>query len=723
MPLLEIRKKEYEEMFNQYSVLKNKLEISLEKNTKLADEIKSQNKQLEEYKKEKVVAIRTTKDLSNQIVVLLYFSDKMGRKIHELCPYFDLSEYLDYQKAINSLNLQHEDLRFFKNIQELQENNEVLLKKLNSSIVQEVPQITNSEIDELKQKITSLQSEKVMDQKLIENLNEKIKKMQNLQDIAALITKQTKDIIPVQVPNKSPLEKQSKFYEHHAKILEENSNFRKELKRLKIDMKKLSFSHENLNNLLQTQEKTARQSLISINQLNEALSQKEAEISKLSAEKQQILEVSSQKSHEIDGQRIKLIEMERKYVFIEDSKKKLESLLKTALEEKMKYFDGFLNAQKEVSSLVIRHKNEIVGLRNEIQRIQQEKSKETQNFLTNENENQMNLLRCKAKIENQEVLLTQFAKRNQLNVQTIAEQNQYILELSKKLSFSNHNVFNSEEGNFSGFVHISQQKNFNLEDLQETLETQKNSYETLIQKITQNLITIEQENVVLHENIRNLELSNEQLQETLNENLLKLQEMQEEKENPQVSNEEMLLLKEEIQSLRKEIEDLNEKNESLVQEKDEIQNFSNQNAENVRKLTEENSGILFELNEIKAKILSQNNLVSLKEILLKEQFELFQKQLDENKRELVEKIEENHALLDKINEKKYDSHMDIEENIEAIATESDIVLELKQKIGQLELKLQEKIKEELLLKKHVIFEENPKSIEKIIDEDKLNEVF
>lgn len=717
---MEIRKREYEQMFDQYSVLKNKLEISTEKNNKFAEELKSQNKQLEEYKKEKIVAIRTIKDLSNQLTVLLYFSDKMRQKIHEISPYFDLSQYLDYKQAIKSLNLQNDELLFFKNIQELQSNNEKLLTKLNSSITQEAPQITNLEIEELKQKFYNLESENSMKQSLIENLKEEIKKMQNLQDITALITKQGKNLAPVQVSNKSSLEKQSKFYEHHSKILEENSAFRKELKRLKIDMKKLSFSHENLNNFVQIQDKTTKQNINMISQLNEALSRKAAEITKLSLEKHQISENLSQKSHELDGLKIKLLEIEKKYIFIEESKKILEEDFKTAVKEKMKYLDSFLKSQTELNSLVTRHKNEIVSLRKEIQTVQQEKNKEMQKFITNDNEKQMKLLRYNAKIENQEVLLTQFAKRNLLNSQIIAEQNQYILELSKKLSLNNNNVFNSEEGNFSGFVHISQQKNFNLEDLKETLETQKNSYETLIQKITQNLIAIEQENTVLHENIKNLEFSNEQLQEKLNENLFKVQEMQEEKENPQVSNEEVQLLKEEIQNLRKEIEDLNEKNENLLQEKEEIQNFSNQNCENIRKLTEEKCEISIELSEIKSKIQSQSNLASLKDILLKEQFELFQKQLDENKRELNEKINENHALLEKINEKKNESQMDIEENIEVKNTESDLVLELKQKIGMLELKLQEKIKEELLLKKHVIFEEKPRSPEKIIDE---NEVF
>lgn len=691
-------------MLDQYNILKNKLEVAQINNAKLSEEIRKNNKGLEEYKQEKIIALKTMKDLSAQISILLYFIEKMKKQIHDLNPYFDMSIYSDYKHALKSLQIDDKEHLFYTNISELQLKNQTLLLELHrKSPTSEIPHDTLVELEELKRKIKITQEQNAEKETIIANLTEELKKRQTLKDVTQILSKQASEIgflIEKNDTNKSALEKNNKFYDHHSKILEENSVLRKELKRLRIDMKKLGFSHENLNSLAQGYQEQIQQYITSLNSKKEVISNKEAEIMKILREKNSISENLMQKNNEIDQWKIKVMEVEKKAFFFEETKKKLEELLKTALVEKMKYFDSFLSLQKDFSTQVIRHKNELLDQRKAFHNFQKEKNKEIERFITQQNDYQMRILKFKTKIENQDVLLMQLNKRNQLNSQIIAEQNEQILQLTKKINIP-MNPLAFEEGLISGFVHISQQKNFSLDEFKETLEKQKNSYESLIEKMTQNLVAMEQENVLFQENIKNLEFSNEELQEKLNQTLLKIQEIQNEKESPQFSSEEMDILNEEIENLKRENEVLKVKYESVVHEKEEIQRDCNENIEKIKALTEENTNVYLELNSIKGKLQLQTNLVGLKDILLKEQYDLFQGQMKEITHLLNEKANENHTLLEKLTEKKeVSSQMEIEETIPSSKlNESDVILDLKQKNIHLEMKLQEKIKEEFLLKK------------------------
>ena len=694
-------------MLDQYTTLKNKLEISLLKNARLVEELKYQQKSMEELRKEQTLAFKNIKDLSCQLSVLLFFSEKMKSKIHELSPYFDLSAFSDYKVPRQKFHLEERDDFLYSSIQKLQENNINILEKLNKMQLDEGYQVNPIEFEETKQKSCLLEKEIFEKNEYIENLQAQIKKMQTLEDVKQLIVKRNSENISFEqkeqeMSNKNSLEKNSKLYERHSKLLEENSSLRKELKRFKIDFKKLTFSHENLNSLNQTLQEKIKEYLQALNLRNEAFSSKENELQTVSKEKSNISELLTQKNNELDGLRTKLIELEKRKTFYEESKKSLEDHLKTAVSEKMKYFEAFMESQREISSLMMSHKGELFNLRQENQRILEQKSNYNERFINKENNYKLEQIKYKSKVENQELLILQLTKRNQLNSQIIIEQNQQILELNKKISIP-FNPFTSEEGIYSGFVHISQQKSVNLEDLNETLESQKKSYECLIEKMTQNLIALEQERVLFQDNMSHLETSNEELQEKLNETLKNLEEMKEKADNPQISNEEIEFMNQEKEGYLKEIEDLKEKFNDITKEKDDLSVIIKQNNEKIKELTEENTVLLKNHDELKSKYNYHANINHLKEILLQEQYELFQGQLNEISNQNEEKIKENIVLIERLTKKEDDmkniDKMEIEANPGEMK-EDDIMLLLKEKIAQLELKLQEKINEEFSLKSH-----------------------
>lgn len=693
-------------MLDQYTNLKNKLEISLLSNSKLHEELKSQQKLIEEFKKDYSLSYKTIKDLSSQVSLLLFFSEKMRTKIHELSPYFDLSIYLDYKKPLEKINLDEQEQFYFLTIQDLQENNRNLLEKLNKIHLNEGFQINPIEFEELKHKNANIQLEIKQKQNLIDSLQEKIKKMQTLEDVKQLILgKNSEPFLNLEkkdLSNRNSLEKNSRIYDKHAKLIEENASLRKEEKRLKIDLKKLTFSHENLNNLNENLQDKIEQYIHSLNSLKETLSIKENEINSVIKEKNLIAETLTQRNNEIDALKLKVLELEKQCLFYDESKKSIEDLLNKALNEKMKYFDGFMSGQKEISSLMMRHKSELLFSREENQRILTEKQKNNEFFIQKSNEYKINQMKYKAKIENQELLLLQLNKKNQLNSQIISEQNQQILELNRKINIP-INPFSFEEGVHSGFIHISQQKSYNLEDLKETLEHQKNSYESLIEKMTEKLMLLEQENLAYQDNVKNLESANEDLQEKLESTLQKIQEMEIEAENPQISNEEIELLNQEKANLKIENDELKKKLNDIVIEKDELKVTETQYLDKIKELTEENLILLQEIKDIKRKYEYQANVTHLKDILIKEQYELFKCQMKENSKQNEEKNKEIDSLLEKLQRKEEDEkeidkmELEIEENVRELK-EDDILLQLREKIGMLELKLQEKINEEFVFK-------------------------
>jgi len=704
---LEVRKKEYDQMLDQYGVLKSKLELSLFSNSKLVEDSKIQQKMMEEVKKDHILASKNIKDLSLQISILLYFCEKMRSKIHELSPYFDLSVYSDYKIPLVKLKLESKDQLIFANIDQLQEKNKNLIERLNRMHLNEGSQINPLEFSELKGKLARFEAEINEKQRIIENLHEKIKKLQTLEDVKQLILsknpeKMSSTMKDQDFSNKSALQKNSKFYEKHEKLLEENSSLRKELKRLKIDLKKLTFSHENLTSISEKQEERIKNSLESLNSMKDAFNAKDQEMHALMQEKQSLSEEIYQQKIETSKLKTKILEQEKRLVFAEDSKKAFEEGLIQAMNEKKKYFEGFLLAQREISENLMRHKAELKSLRTENQGILTEKTKFKENFLKREQEFQEERMKFKGKIENQEVMLIQLNKKSLLNSQIITEQNQQILELNKKISMNFAQNF-IEEGMFSGFVHISQQKNVNFEEIKENLETQKNCYESLIGKMTEKLGVLEQENLVFQENIKNLEAANEELQEKLQESMLKLQEMEKEAENPRINPEEIELLNEEKESYLREIQELNGKLQDIIKEKNELQGNLSQNIEKDKTMNEEYIRLEDDLKEKERKLEFEKNVNHLKEILLQEQYELFKGQMKEMLDRNIEKIKENDALVERLQrkeEEKKEGAMEIEENEgnEGEKWEEGEILRLRENAAQLELKLQEKIKEEFIFK-------------------------
>ena len=695
-------------MLENYGVLKGKLEISLLNNTKLTENSKNLQKIIEELRKDQFLSYRNMKDLSSQISLLLFFHEKMKEKIYEISPFFDLSVFSDYKKAVKALDLPQNEYFYYANIEQLQENNENLMKKLNKIQINENFHVNPQEFEEISHKNSLFLQELLEKQQIIDNLHEKIKKMQTLEDVKQLILSKTSGNLTfsektLEISNEFSLAKTSKLYEKHSKLLEENTRLRKELKSEKIHNKKLAFSHENLLSINKDFQEKIQQYIVAINARDEALSLKNSEFATIYKEKSQICEVLSQKTCEIDGLKTRVLELEKKAVFSEKSRKAIEELLKRVSEEKLRYFEGFMEGQKQLSSILMRHKGEIARLLDENQRILAEKTKEIQKFCEKEAKAKLELMKYKVKNENCEVLLLQYMKRNALNSQIITEQNARIAEITKKIACP-LSPLNLEEGAYSGFLHVSQQKALNYENLNENLENQKKSYEELIEKITVNLMNLQQENVLLLENIRNLQGNNEDLQEKLNENLQKIQEFEAKAENPAISNEEIEVFTQEKNENRREIEDLKEKIKEFLKEKEEFVMASKQMSEKIKEISEENRALEGNYEEIKRKYEFYHNIANLKEILLKEQYEIFKGQLKESVEQISEKIKENEELVEILTRKnegkikENDNEMEIEENLGDFLNENEVILTLREKNAQLELRLQEKIKEEFMFR-------------------------
>ena len=356
-------------MLDQYTSLKSKLELSQLANSKISEDLKLQQKMLESIKKENILASRNINDQSHQISVLLYFTEKMKAKIHELNPYYDLSVFSDYSIPLEKMRFQGDDKKIFANIQQLEETNKNLLEGLNRMHLNEASQITHLEFNELKDKYDHARAEIQEKVKIIEGLQEKIKKQQTLEDVKQLILRKNPSEKLYSVSkdhegsNKASLQKRANFYEKHEKMLEENASLRKELMRLKIDLKKLSFSHDNLSSITEKQEERTRNLIDSLNAVKETLGAKDQEVNVLSQEKQTLNDQIYQQKNEISKLKTKIAELEKRVSFSEDSKKAFEEGLFQALSDKKKYFECFLQSQSEISENLMRHKSEIKILR------------------------------------------------------------------------------------------------------------------------------------------------------------------------------------------------------------------------------------------------------------------------------------------------------------------------------------------------------------------------
>lgn len=691
-------------MLDQYTSLKSKLELSQLANSKISEDSKLQQKTLESIKKENILASRNINDQSHQISVLLYFTEKMKAKIHELNPYYDLSIFSDYSVPLEKMRFQGDDMKIFANIQQLEEKNKNLRERLNQMHLNEASQITHLEFNDLKDKLDQAASEIQEKVRIIEGLQEKIKKQQTLEDVKQLILrKNPSEKLSVSKDhdssNKGSFQKKAHFYEEHEKLLEENSSLRKELVRLKIDLKKLSFSHVNLSSISEKQEERIKTLIDSLNGVKETLTKKDQEVNVLSQEKQTLNDEIYQLKNEISKSKTKIAELEKRVSFSEDGKKSFEEGLFQALSEKKRYFECFLQSQSEISENLMRHKSEIQVLRSETQSHLEEKLKLKDESSKTEQKLLEEKMKLKGKVENQEIMLLQLNKRNLLNSQIIAEQNQQILELNKKIS-TNMTANMIEEGMFSGFVHITQQKNVNFEEIKEDLENQKACYESLIGKMTEKIGFVEQENLDLQNNLRNMEAENEQLQEKLQESLLKIQEMEKEAEKPQINPEELDLLNEEKEGFLREIQGLNERIQELEKEKNELLNLLGTGNDKLRELNEEYEKLEEKSKEKSRKLEFEQNMKHLKEINLQEQHELFKTQVKELMELNEEKTKENSRLLERIqkrDEERKEGAMEIEVT-GGERWEDGEILRLRETVSQLELKLQEKTMEENALK-------------------------
>lgn len=692
-------------MLDQYNVLKTKLDLSLKSNAKLTEDLKLQQKTTEELKRENIVATKTIKDLSSQISILLLFSEKMRAQIHSLDPYFDLSEYSDYKVAASKIKLQGKDQNLFSNIQDLQDKNKYLLNRLNTMHLNETSQISPVEFSELNNKLSLCKIEINEKETIIENLQEKIKKLQTLEDVKHLLITKTKGLERTGSANKeqdySNQEiKNAKFYEKHQKSLEDNMLLRKELKRVKTDLLKALFDNKNFKAISEKQEERIKATEEAENLIKEKLAIKEREIQKLFNEKQSLSEEIFQLKSDSTKLRAKILELEKRLSFVEESKKAFEDALNQTMSERKKYFEAFLQGQREISENMMQHKAELKNLRRESQNFLQEKTKLKEEFMGKEQKWTEERMKFKGKIENQEVMLIQLNKKNQLNMQIITEQNQQILELNQKIT-QNFSLNMLEEGVFSGFVHITQQKSVNFEEIKENLENQKNCYECLITKMTEKLGVLEQENLDLQENVKSLQATNEELQEKLQETFTKMQDMEKDDENPRINPEELEILNEEKEGFQKEIQDLNEKLQDLQKTKSDLQSSLNKTLDQLTQTSEENSKLLEELKEKERRLEFERCVTQIKEILIQEQHELFKAQLLEISERIEEKIKENQNLVERLQgkeEERKDSQMEIEENPKEKTTEREEILKLREIIAQLELKLQEKIKEEFIYK-------------------------
>lgn len=98
LPLIELRKKEYDQMLSHYTVLKRKLEQSLHGKTNLEETNKELSLFLENIKKENAVALQNIGYLNSQIKTLLYLNQKLKQIIHNQDPLYDLSQFSEFTR-------------------------------------------------------------------------------------------------------------------------------------------------------------------------------------------------------------------------------------------------------------------------------------------------------------------------------------------------------------------------------------------------------------------------------------------------------------------------------------------------------------------------------------------------------------------------------------------------------------------------------------------------
>lgn len=226
MPLIELRKKEYDQMISNYKILKNKLELALLNNTKLQESNKTISQTLETLRQETAISHQAISFLQNQQKIILFINEKLKEIIHQKDPFFNLMNFSDF-----NLIIEEDENELIENIINWQNKNYRNLLDLSRFRVENKNLVSKNEFLDIQNKF-ELNKIDIKNKDLeIENLKIQIQKLQSLEKIKNLLNNKEKKNFDDQ------FEKQMIAINSKKDILTENyENLLKENEKLKSEV-------------------------------------------------------------------------------------------------------------------------------------------------------------------------------------------------------------------------------------------------------------------------------------------------------------------------------------------------------------------------------------------------------------------------------------------------------------------------------------------------------
>ncbi|KAL4491444.1 hypothetical protein ABPG72_008100 [Tetrahymena utriculariae] len=741
LPVLGLRKNEYQTMHNNYQNIKEKLALSIKNANQLQLEKSTLLEQIEKLSQQKMEKNKKVENVEQDCFYLNFLLNKLKKVVVE-------------RNSLEGINLVHYNLEYIKQVgisESEKQEYELLRQQLMEKAIQQEIEEEKNEIQQLKSLVKADEYNKIAEkfklkeeecsilQKEISEYKDKIEKLEQIDAIRYKIlgeANQTISQFNTQVQSNEMLQKERLKLN---KVEEERDYYKKEFNKCQFELSRLKNEQEILKEMIEQVQVQANlysskyeQILKSQLKENTAFEQCRVESKRL---KQQLLEVKI-KNESLIGENNRLnsqIEFQQKQIkqetqnYIDALKKKsffIERDQKSSLELK-NLRTKIAEQNKIITELREKNQLEIEVIQNRLneQQITFQQSQVYQNIL----------------IENLKLLTQQSTNKTKTLNRIIQDQEKEIKQLKAKQQ--NMNMLDENGDQIQdptkdmildeNFVRLDTQFLKNLNKMEQIVSDQKEEHQKSIQQMQNILEELAEKCIVLSDKLKEAEKlnveSNNRIKTLEEQHLANIDNKEKEFQLLLEQKQKMFSdVEQRFEEYRKEQQKQQQDIITKMQQEQQIQSENNESSFKLRRLTDEKEELAQQLKEIKEYL---GQLASEKLILEsanRNEIEFYVNQLNKNQQQLLkvqEAVSQDAAMdieeRDISDQKETQKHTDTQDNLLKKINDESMIYNFEQKINQLqkaeddlrqenELLLQEKtkIEQELQLVKNSSIKEN-----------------